>query len=325
MMYEHPKVYAVRHRKESIREQSRSGGVFSALSDYVLEQGGTVYGCVLTDTFEAIHVRADQKEQRDRMRGSKYVQSKIGESYKNVQMDLRAGKKVLFTGTSCQITGLKCFLGKEYDTLFCVDIVCHGVPSPAVWKAYLQWQENQHHSSVSSVDFRNKKDFGWRGHVETLHFSNGKAINSNIFANLFYSHQILRPCCYECPYKSILHPGDITIADYWGIEKAAPELDDNKGVSLVLINSEQGMELFKKIKNVLIFKKTRIEDSMQPPLIGPFPQPKEREQFWLDFKNKNFTYIAKVYGGYQGKIKHTAKAILRAVKRKFWIAHTKRK
>ena len=268
-----------------------------------MSDGGVVYGCVLTDDFNAVHIRADNVEDRDRMRGSKYIQSKLGDTFKNVKADLDAQRSVLFSGTSCQVAGLKKYLSKEYDNLFCVDIVCHGVPSTKVWDAYLRWQEQKNYSKVTSVDFRNKKDFGWRDHVETIIFDNGKAISSHVFKNLFYGHTVLRPSCYECPYKSVMHPGDVTIADYWGIEKAAPEFDDNKGVSLVLVNNEAGERAFEKVKERLIWKQTKLEDSLQPPLKAPFPSPQNREQFWYDFRNQPFEYIAKLYAGYSIKNK----------------------
>ena len=195
-----------------------------------------------------------------------------------------------------------------------MDIVCHGVPSKKVWNAYLRWQEEKNHSKVVKVDFRNKRDFGWHDHVETLYFKNGKSSNSYVFRNLFYGHTVLRPSCYECQYKSVMHPGDITIADYWGIEKAAPEFDDNKGVSLVLVNNEDGEKIFEKVKKRLIWKQTKLEDSMQPPLKAPFPKPDNREQFWSDFENKSFEYVAKKYGGIG--LKNDAMLLLRKIKRK---------
>ena len=297
MNWKQPKVYAVKHKDEATRAASRSGGIFTALSDYILSSGGVVYGCVLTGEFDAAHIRADNTEERNRMRGSKYIQSKLGDTFKNVQADLDTRKNVLFSGTSCQVAGLKKYLGKEYDNLFCVDIVCHGVPSKKVWDAYLHWQEQKNHSKITSVDFRNKKDFGWHDHVETLYFENGKFTNSRVFKELFYGHTVLRPSCYECPYKSVMHPGDITIADYWGIEKAAPEFDDNKGVSLVLVNNEAGEK-----------------DSMQPPLKAPFPKPENRDQFWIDFENKSFEYVAKKYGGIG--LKNDVRSFLRKIKGK---------
>ena len=230
MNWKQPKVYAVKHKDEDTRAASRSGGVFTALSDQVLSKGGVVYGCILTEDFNAVHIRADDMEERNRMRGSKYIQSKLGDTFKNVKVDLDAQKSVLFSGTSCQVAGLKKYLGKKYSNLICVDIVCHGVPSAKVWNEYLNWQAQKIKSNIVSVDFRNKKDFGWHDHVETIRFENNRVVNRKVFTNLFYGHNILRPSCYECPYKSVMHPGDITIADYWGIEKAASEFDDNKGV-----------------------------------------------------------------------------------------------
>ena len=150
--------------------------------------------------------------------------------------------------------------------------------------------------------------------TETLCFENGKSTSSRVFKELFYGHTVLRPSCYECPYKSVIHPGDITIADYWGIEKAAPEFDDNKGVSLVLVNNEAGEKNFEKVKKRLIWKQTKLEDSMQPPLKAPFPKPDNREQFWSDFENKSFEYVAKKYGGIG--LKNDAKLLLRKIKRK---------
>lgn len=310
---EWPVVYAVKHKDESVRAASRSGGIFTALSDYVLNRNGIVYGCVLTDDFKAKHIRATSHKDRNRMRGSKYIQSELGDTFKNAKSDLDNGLLVLFSGTSCQVAGLRCFLQKEYSNLICIDIVCHGVPSAKVWEKYLQWQEEKSNSKVNAVDFRNKKDFGWSAHVETLTMADGKKVNSEVWKNLFYGHMILRPSCYRCPYKSIHHPGDITIADYWGIEMASPGFNDDKGVSLVLINNDKGIDLFDKVKNNLIYKSTRIEDSLQPPLVAPFPRPDNRDQFWQDFCNKDFTYIAKKYGDYgtANKVRHKLGSIKR--------------
>lgn len=292
-----PKVYAVRHKDEETRAASRSGGIFTAVSDWVLSNGGVVYGCVLTEDFSAVHIRADSADGRNSMRGSKYIQSRLGDIFGSVKTDLLEKRTVLFTGTSCQIAGLKGFLGRNYDNLICVDIICHGVPSIRVWRAYLEWQEARHGALVNGVDFRNKRDFGWHEHIETLTFDNGKKVSGIIFKELFYGHMILRPSCYVCPFKSIRHPGDITIGDYWGIEKAAPEFDDNNGVSLVLINNGVGEYVFNAIKSEIKWRETRMEDSMQMPLREPFPKPVGRERFWDDFSNKGFGYIARKYGG----------------------------
>lgn len=298
MRWEQPKVYAVRHKNLETRMESRSGGIFTAISDWIIGNNGVVYGCVLTKDFRAAHIRAVCADDRNRMRGSKYIQSSLGNTFKSVKDDLLEKRTVLFSGTSCQIAGLRAFLEKDYDNLFCIDIICHGVPSPKVWLAYLRWQETRYGALVNNVDFRNKKGFGWHEHIETLLLSNETKISSEIFKNLFYGHMVLRPSCYVCPYKSIVHPGDITIGDYWGIEKAAPEFDDNNGVSIVLVNNNIGEYIFNEIKSEIDWKKTRIEDSMQTPLKEPCPKPAGRERFWSEFSSKDFGYIAGKYGGY---------------------------
>jgi len=312
VQYAEPKWYAVKHTDENIVAQSRSGGIFTALSDAVLAESGVIYGCVMTEDFRAVHIRAEDTQGRDRMRGSKYIESSLGDTLRQVRDDLKAGRKVLFTGTSCQIAGLRRFLGRDWENLLCVDIVCHGVPSPKVWQAYLAWQEKKSKAKVVSANFRNKKDFGWREHMETLTMDDGKVIHSKDFALLFYDHSILRPSCYTCPYKSIMHPGDITIADYWGVEKAAPDFDDNKGVSLVLVNNSRGEGAFEAVKDSLRWQVTSMELSLQPPLLRPFAAPKHRADFWKDFSTKDFGYLVKKYvgAGLLGKIRRKIKSLL---------------
>lgn len=318
MQWEAPKVYAVKHKDINVRMNSRSGGIFTAVSDEILNKAGVIYGCILTDSFEAEHYRATSFEDRDKMRGSKYIQSNIGDMFKAVAEDLNADRWVLFSGTSCQIAGLKAFLKTDYEKLVCVDIVCHGVPSLMVWKEYLKWQEKKNHGKCVKVDFRNKRDFGWNSHIETLTIENKgkiKIINSGVFRTLFYDHNILRPSCYKCPYKSIMHPADITIADYWGIEKAAPGFDDNKGVSLVLINNDKGLKLWNAVSGEVQFKECRIEDSIQPPLKGSFKVPYNRSAFWEDFYQLSFDKIAVKYAkaGFKDKLK----ARLKNIKKRF--------
>ena len=311
--FDKPITYAVKHKNFDIRMASRSGGIFTALSDELLKHAGVVYGCVLTDDFTAVHVRAEISENRDKMRGSKYIQSEMRDIFKSVKQDLVTGKQVLFSGTSCQVAGLRGFLGRDYENLFCVDIVCHGVPSPMVWKEYLKWPEERHGCKIKAVDFRNKRDFGWKDHVETLFLENGKQINSKVFTTLFYGHSILRPCCYQCPYKDVIHPGNITIADYWGIDEAAPGFNDDKGVSLVLINDEKGKNEFDKTQGVLEIVETRMEDSMQPPLRAPYNKPKNRQDVWNDYYTMSFEGEAKKYGGYGfvAKVKRKIRWILK--------------
>lgn len=315
MNYDTPIVYAVKHKDETVRAASRSGGVFTALSDQILSEGGVIYGCILDEEFNVRHIRAVTEADRDRMRGSKYVQSDLRGVFVQIKKDLLDGRKVLFSGTSCQVAGLKGFLGKDYNKLICVDIVCHGVPSPLVFHDYLEWQKQRENSDVIAFDFRNKRDFGWAGQRETLFFSNGQRVDSEVFKYLFASTLIERPSCYRCPYKSIKRVGNITIADYWGIDQAAPGFNDNKGVSLVLVNNDKGSELFEQVKDTLELRETRLEDSMQPALQAPFPSPENRDQFWTDFQSGDFSYIAKKYGtiSFMIKLKKKIRLLMRVI------------
>ena len=315
MKWTEPKCYAVKHKKEDVLAASQSGGIFTALSDKILEENGVIYGCVLDENHCAVHVRAEDESGRNRMRGSKYIQSRVGYAFRSVKADLSVGRKVLFSGTSCQIAGLRAFLGRDYPNLLCVDIICHGVPSPMVWKAYLQWREQKHGSRVVTANFRNKALNGWRGTTETLDLENGEVIKSKIFAMLFYDHNTIRPCCYTCPYKATMHPGDITIGDYWGIENAAPEFDDNKGVSLVLVNNQRGEEFLEQVKGSLLWKQTALADSMQLSLVRAFKSPRGRARFWQDFRELSFDQLVYRHcgGGIVSKVKRKIRILLQRI------------
>lgn len=304
--YEVPLVYAAKHTNEAVRMQSRSGGFFTALSDYILDQGGAVYGCVLNDSFEAIHIRTVSGEDRDRMRGSKYIQSNLSDTFLLIEKDIQDGIKVLFTGTFCQVSALKRFLDArkitnvQMENLLCVDILCHGVPSVRVWKDYIHYLEEKNHGKCVNVDFRNKRDYGWRRHIETVKIKGVFAIRSfdnDLFKRMFYSHEILRPACYECPYKTTKHVSDITIGDYWGIDKAVPGFNDDKGISLVLINNEHGKKVFDNISDSLVSVTAKIEDSLQPAIQHPFEMPDHRQEFWDDYNRHGFEYTVNKFFG----------------------------
>lgn len=278
-------VFGVKHNDDHIRMLSRSGGMFTALTDRILALNGVIYGSALTPDFLAVHKRAETKAERDSFRGSKYIQSDMGTVYKQIKNDLAAGRYVLFSGTPCQVAAVrKATETSDQSKLILVDIVCHGVPSPMIWADYLKMREQEYKGTVSAIDFRNKK-FGWAAHRETF-VINGTEYDSNVFTNLFFSHYIVRPSCFECPYKCTSRVGDITIADYWGVDKALPGFNDDKGVSLVLINSDKGSLLFNNCKNELIWKESRIELSMQNSLRLPYQKPYWRDDFWKIYQEK---------------------------------------
>ncbi len=290
-----PTVFIAKHADDSIRDKSRSGGIFTALSDYMLDMNGIVYGCRLTDEFEAIHDRATTKAERNSFRKSKYIQSDLKQTFRKARNDLKEGKSVLFSGTSCQIAGLKSFCkGLDSGMLICIDIICHGVPSPKVWLDYLRYSEKRYNGKVTKVEFINKSKYGWSAHYETL-WIDGIEYDSKIFTHLFADHNILRPACFKCPYKSVEHPGDITIGDAWGVKEANPEFYDNKGVSLVIINNEKGKTFFDEAKKNCIYKLINIEDYMQYPLVRSYEKPKMRVEFWKDYNKMSFGKIVNKY------------------------------
>lgn len=309
------KSYIVKQKDLCSRMQSRSGGIFASVSDRVLEGDGVVYGCALDDSFVAVHRRACTKEERDAFRGSKYVQSLMGDAMKQAIADLKDGKEVLFSGTPCQIAGMKAVCPKDCtDRLLCIDIVCHGVPSPRVWEDYKKYMSHRHHGKITAVDFRNKRKHGWWEHVESVKI-HGLEVDSQIYKNLFYEHNILRDCCYSCPYKSVEREGDITIADAWGIAKAAPEFDDNHGVSLVLCNTANGEKWLKKAFTDCDYEECDIRDYMQEPLMRSFEKPENYETFWQDYFSKDFSQIVKAHydDSKKQRIKWRLKRIIKAV------------
>ena len=303
-------VYGVKHKNEEIRAASRSGGVFTALSDVILENGGSVYGCTLTDDFYAVHDRAVTKEQRDAFRGSKYIQSSMGDVFKQVENDLKADMNVLFSGTPCQVHSIINYLNiKKTDTkkLFTIDIICHGVPSPMVWSDYLNINFGK--EKIEKVDFRDKTNFGWRAHFETI-TADGEEHSSRNYTELFFSHLILRDSCFECQYKNTDRISDITIGDFWRIENNDKEYDDDKGISLVMVNTQKGSELFKACKNELTIRQYPLAGCIQPALSENYKRPAKKDVFWSEYDSAD---INRLIDKYTGKPAPTIKQKLRKI------------
>lgn len=296
-----PGVYAVKHKNEDVRISSTSGGAFTAISDHILENGGVVFGVAFDDNMNVMHMAAKSKSERNKFKGSKYVQSNLNDVYKKTAQLITEGVQVLFTGTPCQTAGLKHFLAKmDTKNLVLCDIVCHGVPSPLMWREHIKHIQKKRNSKVASYYCRHKVN-GWHTHTEVIIFENGKkeykSVLSQIHKRLFYSNNILRPACYNCRYTNFERPSDITIADFWGIEKIMPEIDDNKGVSLVLVNTEKGKQIFNSLNTVYKWE-SNVDDCLQPNLIAPTKKPFSREQFWQDYYQNGFEFVAKKYAGY---------------------------
>lgn len=294
-----PEAYGARHKDMSEVETSRSGAAFIAISDWILEQGGIVYGVGYADHFRVVHKRAVTKEERDEFKGSKYVQSDIGTIFRQVKQDLRDGKIVLFSGTPCQTAGLNSYIGKKYrENLYLVDIVCHGVPSPYIWRDYLSYIEKKYKKKVSVVNFRDKGEYGWVAHKETFIFEDGEKITpeQSPYTDLFYKHIILRQSCGSCHYCNTVRPSDITIADFWGIEKTNTEINkDNKGVSLLLVNTDKGHRVLEEIKNKLYLISAKLDDCLQANLMHPSILNAKSKEFESLYVKRGFTSVLKKY------------------------------
>lgn len=281
------KTYAAIYKNE-IREMSSSGGVFSALAS----QFEVVYGVAMTkDCYgaEMIRVEGDVSP----LRSSKYLQAKLGDSFKRTREDLILGKKVLFSGTGCQINGLKNFLGREYDNLFCIDVVCHGVPSPKLWREYVKFQESKH-GKLEQINFRAKEE-SWKkfGIKENhLYIPRGK----DPFMNMFLDDFCLRPSCYNCRAKKY-RLSDISIADFWGIEQVAPEMNDGMGTSLIIARTEKGQKLFDSIKEKLNWKEVDYNDAVRdnPAEYRSAIRPLQRDTFFSDLQLRSFNYMIRKY------------------------------
>ena len=292
-------VYAVKHRDLETRLESRSGGAFTAISDYFIDNAGVIYGASYDKDFVVTHKKATNNEVRNTFRGSKYVQSDLKETFADISVELNLDNQVMFTGTPCQTAGLRKYLEMKSTSvkeLFLCDIVCHGTPSPKLFKDYLEYLERKHRKKVDDFSFRDKKSFGWQAHIET-YIVGSKSYHSKMYTNLFYEHSALRPSCYNCKYTNMARPSDITLADFWGIEKTMPEIDDDKGVSLVLVNTQKGKSVFNSLSTIYKWESS-IEDCLQPNLINPTKEPLNREQFWQDYYQNGFKFVAKKYAGY---------------------------
>lgn len=294
-----PEAYGARHKDMNEVETSRSGAAFIAISDWILEQGGVVYGAGYADHFRVVHKRAVTKEERDEFKGSKYVQSDMGSIFRQVKQDLRDGKIVLFSGTPCQTAGLNSYIGKKYrENLYLVDIVCHGVPSPYIWRDYLFYIEKKYKKKVSVVNFRDKGEYGWVAHKETFIFEDGEKITpeQSPYTDLFYKHIMLRQSCDSCHYCNTVRPSDITIADFWGVEKTNTEINkDNKGVSLLLVNTDKGYRVLEKIKNKLDLIPAKLDDCLQPNLMHPTILNAKSKEFESLYVKRGFTYVLRKY------------------------------
>lgn len=261
------KGYAARTSSREDIKTCSSGGLFYAFAKNIIENGGVVCGCAVGEDLMPVHRCATTLDEVQSMRGSKYVQSNMDGIFAQVKTYLQEGREVLFTGVPCQVAGLRNFLMKDYANLFCVDIICHGVPSRKLYAEYLKWFGQKHGGVVMNYEFRSKRKHQWS---LTLHAdvkkANGKMVQVEQMASLdpfyhnFLASTTYRESCYTCSYSQSKRPGDITLGDFWGVEQTHPELFDIEGVSCVLVNSSKGVLLWERMKRYLKSQEVKTAD-----------------------------------------------------------------
>ena len=272
-------VKAVRSLEETTRMHSSSGGLFTELAHWVLKQGGVVFGALFSDQWMVEHGYTETENRLEAFRGSKYVQSNINQSFKEVRTFLRQGRWVLFSGTSCQVSALHHFLQSEADHLLTVDVVCHGVLSAKVWQTYLKELSHNAVSQITQIQFRNKQK-GWKNYSFLCDWGRGRIqepFKQNLYMKAYLSDSLLRPSCYQCPCKSFASASDLTLADYWGVQELQPELDDDRGLGLAFVHTErmreilQGLPLVREKVSATLGELQRYNPSIGRSVSAPLP------------------------------------------------------
>lgn len=296
---ENQKVYAAKNKNLDTRLKSSSGGVFGELAKYIIqEQNGCVFGVVFDEGKKAKHIKIEDIKQIKLLQTSKYVQSDVNNTYEKVRNELLADRYVLYSGTPCQIAGLLNALHSiNKEKLITCDIVCHGVPSPQILNDYQKVLEKKYKSKIKNINFRHKNQYGTQNLL--VEFENGKKYiekcSVDTYYKLFSKNYTLRESCYECSFSNTNRVSDITLGDFWGIKKTINNFDDNKGVSLVILNTSKGKDIFKKIQDKFEIAESNSKDCLQPNLIRPTEMPKKYNHFWMDYIKKGYKRTSKKY------------------------------
>lgn len=309
-----PSTYGVRHKNIDEVSTSRSGGAFVALANALLKKGAVIYGAVLKGNMSVGHIEATCSEELFLMKGSKYVQSDLSGVFREIKNSLKEGKKVLFSGTPCQTSGLRGYVGtKLIKNLYLIDIVCHGVPSPNIWRDNILFLQKKWNTKIKSANFRDKR-FGWYVHRESYQTDKGLRL-SNSFTRAFYKTLSIRESCENCPFANTVRPSDITLADFWGWEKVAPDWNkDDMGLSLVIVNSLKGKELFEEASEEIEYRQFDIEDCMQNQLRSPIKLSSESSKFKKEYEERGYEIAMRKYACIG--LRYTVYSILSKLKRR---------
>lgn len=294
--------YAAINLDEKNRLDSSSGGVFTEIAKFVINTGGVVCGAVLDSDCKGVHHRIIKNiNELYLLRGSKYVQSDMGNTYRDIKSILIQGITVLFSGVPCQISGLKSYLGRNFNNLWCVDVICHGVPSPALWRYYVTTMEKSHRMQIENVNFRqkrvNRNEYGrYLSSTSKKRVYVSKGYDS--FWQFFLKDICLRPSCYKCKFKGFTHDADITLGDFWGVKEYVADFNDGKGASIVLLHTKKGEDIFNSIKKQLKYVAVDYVDVFSKhndAMLTSVSMPKARLSFFTDMQNMSFKSLCDKY------------------------------
>ena len=297
-----PNAFAMQNKDEQVRLESSSGGCFTVIAEHIIDMGGVVFGVGYDSSFNAINKSCTTKADLTELRGSKYVQSNVQNVYTEAEVYLKQGRTVYFTGTPCQIGGLKAYLGQDYGNLYTQDIICHGVPSPNLWNNYVEYREQIAGSKATNVQFRDKS-LGWDKYAMLFEFDNqtnyNQRVTDDIYMRCYIMNMAMRKSCAECSFKQVHRQSDFTIADFWGIDKVCPEMNDNKGTSLLLVHSDKGQKLLSDISDRVIIKQVDFELSIgsNPSMIKSVKLPPLYNMFMKDLPKMRVDKLINKYCG----------------------------
>lgn len=283
-------VYSLITKDTELLKKSSSGGVFATFAKYILLENGVVFGCAFDQVLNAKHIMIDSIQELEKLQGSKYVASSTNNTYQQVKVLLQTGKKVLYSGSPCHIAGLNSFLGKNYDNLFTIDLICHGTPSQKLFTKYLEWLGKRNKEKIIYYGFRDKDVAGWSCGGKT------KTIDAHCdpYYASFLRNETFRESCYICPYANIKNrPADITIGDFWGIKKYYPEIDEKQGVSVCIINTKKGNELFSVSKEMFHVYNCELSEVIEKNhnLIKPSIRPQKRDFIYKGINSESLEHF----------------------------------
>lgn len=292
------RTYAAVNKNEKIRLKSASGGIASLIAEHILDKGGVVYG-VENNIYDVSYIRLTQKKELYKIRGSKYVRvNNFSKTVMDIKEDIKKEKIILFIGIPCLVAAVRNIMNKyNYKKFLLVDLICHGVSNPKVYRSYILHIEKEYGCAVEGISFRDKSR-GWRNQNWKIILENGTELKDeeiNSFKKIYYSHYAHLEGCFKCRFTNLTRYGDITLGDLWGIEKVAPEMDDNKGTSLVLLNTPKGTDVFEELEKYVELKEIDISMVMQPQLREPIKvNNEERHLFNWIFEKKGYEEATKI-------------------------------